>query len=262
MKPIFKKNIFREAQKTLALGMSIAKAEFKLKNEGSYLGILWYLLNPMLMFCLLYLVFSDRLGNNISHYPLYLLLGIVMFNFFQSATSEATRSIIDDHRLLIKSINFPRESLIAAVVFKNLFSHLFEIILFAAVFFYFNLPLIRIIYYIAILPFFTLFIFGVSLILAVLTVYFVDTKNIWSFASRLIWLGTPIFYAVEGQTRLFYFNLANPLYHFITAARETVIYGNGLDVFMALEIIIFSLIFPAVGLFIFRRLKTNIAEKI
>ncbi|MBD3260723.1 MAG: ABC transporter permease, partial [Candidatus Altiarchaeales archaeon] len=68
------------------LSLSIAEAEFKLRNEGSYLGILWYLLEPLLMFILLLFVFSKSLGQDIPHYPLYLLVGIIVFNFFQKVT--------------------------------------------------------------------------------------------------------------------------------------------------------------------------------
>src|SRR3989344_1389723 len=94
------------------LSFGLAKTEFKLRNEGSYLGILWYLLNPILTFGILYLIFADRLGNNIAAYPAYLLLGIIMFNVFQSATVEATKSILKEYHYLIKSIQFPRESLV------------------------------------------------------------------------------------------------------------------------------------------------------
>ncbi|MCH7640633.1 ABC transporter permease [Patescibacteria group bacterium] len=100
---------------TIRLSLALAKANFKLRNEGTYLGILWYLLNPLLLFALLFLIFFDRLGQNIEQYPLYLLLGIIMFNFFQQATTEATK-IIDQNRHLIKSINFPKESLIASII--------------------------------------------------------------------------------------------------------------------------------------------------
>ena len=112
------------------LSFQIAKSGFKLRNEGSYLGILWYLLNPLLLFVLLLLVFADRLGNEIPMYPLYLLLGIVMFNFFQQTTSESTRIVLVDYRDLVKSINFPREAIVLGAVLKFLFSHFFEILLF------------------------------------------------------------------------------------------------------------------------------------
>jgi ABC-type polysaccharide/polyol phosphate export permease len=194
-----------------SLSISLAKAEFILRNEGSYLGILWYLLNPLLTFGLLFLIFNDRLGNNIPYYSPYLFLGLIMFNFFQSATIESTSSI-EDNKWIIKSINFPKESLIFAIVIKTFFSHIFEIILFLIFVLATGIPLIGILYYFIVLIFFCFFIFGACLILSSLTVYFVDLGNIWNFGSRLIWLGTPIFYAIAGQTKLFYLNLFNLIF--------------------------------------------------
>lgn len=256
-----KKN-YQKIKNVLGLSLALAKAGFKLRNEGSYLGIFWYLLNPLLMFSILFLIFGNRLGAEIPNYPLYLLLGIIIFNFFQQATTESTRAIIQEYRLIIKSINFPRESLLGAIVLKTLFSHLFEIILFIIFLLIFKNPLIGIIFYPIILLFFCFFAFGVSLILAALTVYFIDLENIWLFASRLLWLGTPIFYAVGGQTRLFYINLFNPMYYFITVARELIIYGRLPELWTILGGIIYGLFFLIIGLLIFKKLKNKFAEMI
>lgn len=243
------------------LSLQIAKAEFKLRNEGSYLGILWYLLNPILMFGLLFLVFNDRMGGGISDYPLYLLVGIIMFNFFQSTTGEATKSIIEVHRGVIRSINFPKESLILALVIKNLFSHFFEVLLLLLLIILLKGSILGIIFYPFILVFFCLFVFGVSAVLSSLTVYFVDMQNIWTFVVRLIWLATPIFYAIDGQTKLFYLNLLNPMYYFITLARDIIIHLN-IDGNVVWGAFLYSLLFFLAGIIIFGRLKSNFAEKI
>jgi len=244
------------------LSLSLAKAEFRLRNEGSYLGIFWYLLNPLLVFGLLLLVFSDRLGNDIPKYPLYLLLGIIMFNFFQSSTVESATSVLKENRWLIKSINFPRESLVASIVLKNIFSHFFEIVFFAIFLIFFKASLIGMLFYFPILIFLCLFIFGTTLLLASLTAYFVDLENIWSFVVRLLWLGTPIFYSIAGQAKLYYVNLLNPMYYFITAARDLIIYAKMPDVFIISGMIFYALISFFVGVLVFNKLKTKFAEKI
>ena len=247
---------------SFSLSLAIAKAGLKLRNEGSYLGVLWYLLNPLLMFTLLLLIFSDRLGGGIPSYPLYLLLGIIIFNFFQQTTREATRLIIRDFRGVLRSINFSREALIGSIVLKGLFSHLFEVILFIAFLLIFRHSLIGMLAYPIILFFLYIFVFGCCLILSALTVYFVDLKNIWVFASTLIWLGTPIFYAIGGQTRLFYFNLLNPLYYFITIARELIIYNKLPELWMLAGGACYSLLFLIIGLLIFGKLKIKFAEMV
>jgi len=246
---------------TLELSLALARAQFKERNEGSYLGILWYLLGPFLMFLLLLLVFSDRVGTNIPRYPLYLLLGIIMFNFFQKATSESTK-VISINRWIIKSINFPRESLISSIVLATLFSHIFEIVLFIVFALFFKVSPAGLIFYPLILIFFCIFVYGASLILATLNVYFVDLDNIWTFVSRLIWLGTPIFYTIGGQTRLFYVSLFNPMYYFITITRDIIVYTRIPEIWMIIGAVIYSLLFLFIGLLIFNKLKIKFAELI
>jgi ABC-type polysaccharide/polyol phosphate export permease len=256
------RNYWQKIKSIIGLSLQLAKAEFKLRNEGSYLGIFWYLLNPLLTFLLLLLVFADRLGNDIPQYPLYLLLGVIMFNFFQSSTIDSMVSVIKEYRWVVKSINFPKESLVAAVLFKNLFSHFFEILFFIIFLFIFKSPLAGILYYLPVLAIFCLFVFGVSLLLASLTVYFVDLENIWAFAVRLVWLGTPIFYAIAGQAKLYYVNLFNPMYYFITVARDLVIYAKTPDVSVIFGAVFSALFFFLSGLLVFDILKNKFAEKI
>ncbi len=253
---------FENIKEMLLISVPLAKAEFKLRNEGSYLGILWYLLNPILTFSVLYFIFANRLGNNIPYYFLYLLIGIVMFNFFSSSTGESTGMIIRDYFGLMKSINFPRESLLIAILLKNFFSHSFEILLLAIFLVFFKINLLYILFYIPIFFFFLIFIFGLSLVLSSLAAYIVDINNVWSFLLSIIWLGTPVFYAIGGQTKLFYVNLASPLYYFMTIARDVIIYNKMPAWWLIFGSIGYSLIFLIAGLFLFNKLKGKFTELI
>ncbi len=252
---------YQKIKNVLGISLQLAKAEFKLRNEGSYLGIFWYLLNPILTFALLLFVFNDRLGSGIKYYMLYLLLGVIMFNFFQNATIDACKAI-KDNNYIIKSINFPTESLVIAIVLKNLFSHLFEILLFSIIFAFSGLYWANILYYLIILLFLVFFILGSSLVLSSLTVIFFDLDNLWIFGVRMLWLATPIFYSIGGQAKLFYFNILNPLYYFITVARDLIIYGQMPPNWMIYGLILFSFVFLAIGWLVFRFLKNKFAELI
>ncbi len=256
------KDAYANSMGTLKLAIQLAKAEFKMRNEGSYLGILWYLLNPILTFSILYLVFSDRLGRGIELYPAYLMLGIIMFNFFQSATSESSKAILREYHHLIKSISFPRESLILSIIIKGIFSHAFEIALFAIVLAFLHASAFGIILYVPILALLSIFVYGMSLAISSLTVYFVDLDNIWSFASKIIWFGTPIFYAIESQARLYQANLLNPMYYLITLARDVVIYGQAPSPLILWGAIGFSIGSCALGMALFSKLKPDFAELI
>ena len=245
----------------LGLSLALAKAEFKLKNENSYIGIFWYLLNPLLTFLLLLAVFSNRLGNDIPNYPLYLLLGIIIFNIFQQATTEAT-SVIYGYSGQIKSIKMPIESFIVSINLKNLFSHIFEITMLIVFLIFFKISVMGMIFYPLIFFFLAIFTIGVSLILSSLTVFLRDLVNIWAFASRLLWLATPIFYAVGGQTKLLVFNLFNPLYYFISVARDLIVYFRIPPLWMVTGMMGYSLLSLIVGLMVFNMLKKEFAELI
>jgi ABC-type polysaccharide/polyol phosphate export permease len=253
--------IWQKIKSVLGLSWQIAKAGFKLRNEGSYLGIFWYLLNPILMFTLLFFVFFDRLGNNISQYALYLLMGVIMFNFFQSATLDSSK-VIKENNYLIKSVNFPRESLVFSGVIRNLLSHFFEVALFFVLALFFKISLIGIFWYFFILIFFILFVAGFSLVLCCLELFFYDIDNIWNFAVRILWLATPIFFAIEGQTRLFYANLLNPLYYFVSISRDLVVYNKMPELYLVVGSLLFGIGFLLVGLFMFNKLKGKFAELI
>lgn len=246
---------------TIRLSISLAKAGFKLRNEGSYLGILWYLINPLLLFSLLLGVFSDRLGRNIDNYPLYLLLGIIMFNFFQQVTKDAIKAV-QGNNILIKSINFPRDALVGSSVIKFLLSHSFEVVVFASVMIVFGVPLSGIIFYPIIMMLFSIFVYGISLGLFSIAFYFADLENIWVFVARLLWFATPIFYAIGGQQRLLIINLLNPIYYFITIARGIILYRQKPEMWVLMGMLFFTLLSITTGQLLFTKMKGKFAEMI
>lgn len=243
------------------LSLSRAKAEFKLKNEGTLLGPFWYLLSPILMLLLLLGIFSSGLGKEIPSYPLYLFLGIIIFNYFKNITTESVKSIRDNAGF-IKSINFPRESLIGSIILKNFFSHLFEIILLVILLIHFNISLKMMIFYPIIFIFLSIFCAGIALIISSLGTHIYDLDNIWIFFSMFLWLATPIFYSAEIQGGLSIINLMNPLFYFITISRDLIIHAKIPEISLIIGAIFYSLFFFILGLFIFNKIKIKFAELI
>lgn len=245
----------------LELSLTLAKYNFRLKNEGSYIGIFWYMLNPLLLFTLLFLVFGDRLGFDIANYPAYMLLGIVMFNFFQQTTKEATKIIISNAET-IKFITLPREILVISMVIKNAFSHIFEIAAFMIIMIFLGSTFYGIIFYPLLFILLLFFTLGISFLLSSIAVYFTDLDNIWIFVSYLLWLATPIFYDIGGQEKLLLFNMFNPLYYFITIGREIIIYSRIPELWILGGALFYSVLSIVVGLIVFRSLKDRFAEMI
>lgn len=245
--------------KIFNLSLELAKAEFKVRNEGSYLGILWYLLNPALTFFLLLAVFQDRLGDDIPSYPLYLLFGILIFNFFQQATVEATK-IVSTNSGIMTSIKFPLEALPFSIILKTIFSHAFEVAVVVFFLLCYGLPVTPVLLYPLILCFLAIFTYGICLLFFAISVYFKDLDNVWNFVARLLWLATPIFYSVGGQKRLLLMNLFNPLYYFIEVTRDIIVYLKLPQGSMVLGLVFYSFLSLFMGLFVFRKLKYKLAE--
>lgn len=241
----------------LGLSLQIAKADFKLRHEGSYLGILWYLLEPFLMFVIL-LSIRNLVGKGIESYPLYLLLGLIMFNFFRKATSDSVKAISGNGEL-IKSIKVDHEAFVVASVLKAVFSHIFEVIVFVAFLLFFKAPALNIVFYPLVFIFFCLFILGVAFTVSVIGAYVNDMENVWEVFTRLLWFATPIFYTAK-STLWLNFNLFNPVYYIITISREMIIYNRIPELWMILGMVAYSLAFFAGGIFIFERFKDRLAE--
>src|ERR1700693_6306796 len=92
-----------------ALLSELVRTDFKLRYQGSILGYAWSLLRPLLIFLILYIVFVKflKLGTGVPHYPVYLLLGIVFWNFFYEMTMQSLTSIVGRGDL-IRKIRIPR----------------------------------------------------------------------------------------------------------------------------------------------------------
>ena len=248
-------------KKMWALGWSLAKTNFKLRNEGSYLGLLWYILHPLFLFLILMFVFGKNLGTGIESYPIYLLLGLIMYNFFSGATGQATK-IIMENAGFIKSIKLSYVSFVLSSILQFIFSHIFEIIVFTVFLLFYNMPLRFLVFYPFIFALFCIFIFGVSMILATLGVYVNDLDNVWSVLLSLVWFSTPIFYAVNFEGFRLHYLIFNPVYYFITIARDVVIYGRMPQNWVILGVIAYSVLFLVIGFIVFNKFKSKIAERL
>lgn len=251
---------FDNAKSMFGLGWQLSKANFKLKNEGSFLGIFWYLLEPLLLFLIL-INLRVFFGNGIDEYALYLLIGLIMYNFFLGVSLKAT-SLVLGNTQLIKSVKINFGSLIISNIMEGIYSHIFEIILFIVFMAYFKVQLLWILAYPLIFVFYVIFIVGVSFILATIGIFINDLRNVWRVVARMMFFVTPIFYLVEKGTTLYYVNLFNPLYYFITASRELVVYGRIPSIFMIDIIVLISLFTFLIGIVIFNKYKNKFAEMI
>jgi len=169
--------------------------DFKLRYQGSILGYLWSLLKPLFMFAILYVVFGllVRLGT-IQHYPVYLLLGIVLWTFFTEATNQGLASIVERGDLLRK-ISFPKYIIVIATTISALINLIINLLV-VAVFMFFNgvdLHMSALLF-----PLYVLEIYVVALSLAFLlsaaNVKYRDVSHIWEIVMQAAFYATPIIY--------------------------------------------------------------------
>ncbi|MEK6822761.1 MAG: ABC transporter permease [Nanoarchaeota archaeon] len=237
----------------------LSVANFKLRNEGSYLGIVWHLLNPLLMFATLYAIFSRNLGSAIPHYPLYLLIGVVQWNFVTLAVGTSLHDILAGRRL-IKSLRFSRASIVVAAVLTALFNHVLElVILIAALPFFGIIPTVALLLP-AVLALQFVMVLGLALGLSSLLLYFRDVDHIWLFVSRLWWFATPVFYVVTEDASLASVNMVNPMFHILGITRGLLLSGVVPSLSAVLVLVAFALLCIIGGYGIFKILEDRFAE--
>ena len=205
---------------------SLVSKDFKLKYRRSALGVLWSVLNPLLMMIVLTAVFSTVFRFQIENFALYLILGQTLFGLMSDATSGAMSSIIDSSSLIkkirINKILFPLEKVAFALV--NFVISLIAVV--AVMVFFQVVPTLNLLF----LPLLLLYVFafslGLGLLIAALSVFFRDVMHLWSVVLTAWTYATTLFYPIEilpdFLAPLMQFN---PMYHYVTYFREIALWG-------------------------------------
>lgn len=232
----------------------LVSRDFKTKYKRSILGVLWSFLNPLLSMIVQYLVFSNLFRFDIPYYPVYLLCGIVIFNFFAEASNMALGSIVGNAGLITKvyvpKYIYPLTRTISSVI--NLLISLiplFAVALIAGIFptkAYFLLP-----FMLACLAVFTL---GFGMLLASSMVFFRDTQFLWGILNMIWMYITPIFYPESILPESIAWVLkCNPLYYFIKFARTIIIEGVSPEPIIYFQCFMFALGTLVLGAFVFKK---------
>lgn len=228
--------------------------DFKTKYKRSVLGILWSFLNPLLMMSVQYLVFSTIFKSNISNFALYLLTGIVCFNFFSEATSMSLVSIVGNASLITK-VYVPKYIYPVTRVLSSGVNLLLSIVPLFGFMLLTGTPFRPAL---LLLPFGVLCLLmlciGIGLLLSTSMVFFRDTQFLWNVVSMLWMYLTPIFYPVSiipEQWLTLY--KCNPLYHIIRFFRILIIDGVSPEPKAYLLCFLASAVPLAIGVLIFRR---------
>lgn len=177
----------------------MVSADFKVRYQSSVLGYMWSLLKPLFMFLILYVVFTSvfKLGKGVPHYPVYLLFGIVLWNFFTEATMVGSTSIVASGDL-IRKISIPRYLVVIASstsALINLALNLVVVMIFVV--FTGIHPMLTWLIFIPLLLELYILAQAVAFFLSALYVRFRDINYIWELVIQAGFYATPIIYALS-----------------------------------------------------------------
>ena len=265
------KSVFSTKNKALIKELVIT--DFKLRYQNSVLGYLWSLLKPLMLFAILYVVFVNvfKIGDAIPHYSVYLLLGIVMWNFFGEMTNLSLGSIVARGDL-IRKISIPRWIIVLSTSLAALINLTLNLLIVAIFMIVGGVDINQAVIFLPfIFIFYFLFSLGVSLFLAAAFVKFRDLSHIWEVIMQGAFYATPILYPLSQFSNPFYQKLllVNPVAYVMQEARyalvtpETMtvssVYGSSFAVLIPITVAAITFI---IGVSYFRSQQKYFAENI
>jgi ABC-2 type transport system permease protein len=214
-------------QRFWTLTWTLAVLEFRLKFFGSVLGYFWQLMRPLLMFGVLYFVFTElvRLGGGVKNYPVMLLMGIIIYTFYAEATGTSVSSV-RDHESLVRKVHFPRLVIPLSVVLTTYLNFILNFVV-VIVFVVASgieprwswLEIIPLLAGLGVLS------AGIGTMLSALFVRYRDVQPIWEVLLQVSFYGSPILYAIETipEEKLQHLIMCNPLAVIVQQARHALI---------------------------------------
>lgn len=255
--------MFKELYEYRQLLKSNISKEVRGKYKGSFLGILWSFVNPLLMTLVYAIVFPFLLKSSQPHYTTFIVIAIIPWTWFTYTIMSGTNTFLVNAGI-IKKVYFPREILPISIVTSGLINYLISCII-IGIFLLFSgigfsvyilyLPLIVLIQYILQL--------GIIFITSSIDVYIRDAEYIINFIVQMVFYATPVLYSIDMFPEKFRWILRlNPLATIIESYRNIFYYKTNPDFKMLGITFIVSFIILIVGYAIFEKLKKGFAEEL
>lgn len=248
---------YRELLKT-----SISK-DIRGKYKNSVLGIIWSFLNPLLQIAVYAIVFPLIMKSNLPNYTVFLCCGLIPWNFFSSAISRTSFTMIENGNI-IKKVYFPRQILPLSVVTSEAVNFVISTIIILAFVLGYGMGISKfIIFYPLVLIVQYLLLVGISFVVSSVTVYFRDLQHFIGIVLQLLFYATPIVYASNTIPENFQWILKfNPMTYVINGYRDIFYYQQTPDLLSLAIVLGISIVICFVGYMIFNKLQKRFAEEI
>ena len=239
------------------------RASYLAQEKNSMLGLVWHLLNPLLMTAVLFLVFRRvEFLQGIEHYPLYILVGLIHYNFFVNSTARAATNFLAS-RSLILNTTVPLELLVLRQISIEGLTLLVEVLLVLLFGLIMGVELGPALLWYPIVFAGTLALgLGAALFLCALVVFLSDLNYVWGLFCRVLFFVTPVFFSVElaGDGLARFVLEMNPLTHLVQFAREALVYGGPVDAVSVLPALAGPLLVLLFGSWVFRATRGRIPD--
>jgi lipopolysaccharide transport system permease protein len=241
---------------------NLTVAELKNHYQNTSLGFLWSLISPLMMALVLWFVFR-RLFQQEQNFAINLIVGIMMWRFFATVTSQCLQAIVSKPNLVTK-VYIPRQILVLSSALSGLVGSWLEFIILIPIIFGLlgHVPWTLVLYpFIHIILF--LAIYGIGLLLSSLYVYFRDLSQIWEVLISVLIYASPIIYpmSVVPAYLVKYYNL-NPITNFVMIYRDLMINGQLPALTNFGIVVVFALLMFLIGSSVFSKLQRRFAEEI
>lgn len=254
------KNLYNYRQ----LLKSNVQKEIRGKYKGSFLGVLWSFVNPLLQVLVYALVFPFIMKNTQDNYVVFLIIGILPWTWFVTSITQGTPCILANEGI-IKKVYFPREILPISVITSGLINFIISCIV---IFLFLLFSGIGFSIYIVFVPFVIMIQYilslGILLITSAVDVYIRDAEYIINFIINMLFYATPILYSPQifANSSISWLMKLNPLSTIITGYRDALFYQVMPNLSSLFLVFIGSVILLWIGMVIFRKLEKGFAEEV